>query len=107
MSIRNLIKETLLPSFKDSETFNNHKKEKSPVKIKHVAPIVYNVTSFYEIETIAKNLFIKQSVIINLSNLEIKDKYRVIDFLSGVIYTLRGKREKLEENIYIFSVSDD
>lgn len=107
MSIRNLIKETLLPNVRDSETFSSHKKAKSEIKIKHVAPIVYNVTSFYEIESIAKNLFVKQSVIINLSNLEIKDKYRVIDFLSGVIYTLHGKREKLEENIYIFSVGDE
>lgn len=107
MSIRTFIKEKLLPNSGDGDTFSSDKKEKEEVKVKHVAPIVYNVTSYYEIEGIAKNLFSKQSIIVNLSNLEIRDKYRVIDFLSGVVYSLKGKREKLEDNIYIFSVSDN
>lgn len=107
MSIRTFIKDKLLPNVSDSDAFSTNKKEKEVVKVKHVAPIVYNVTSYYEIEGIAKNLFSKQSIIVNLSNLDVKDKYRVIDFLSGVVYSLKGKREKLEENIYIFSVSDN
>ena len=71
-----------------------------------MAPIVYNVTSYYEIESIASNLFLKQSIIVNLSSLALKDKYRVIDFLSGVIYSLNGTRTKLEDNIYLFAISD-
>lgn len=107
MSIGKLIKETLLPHISDSDTFESHKKKKEVVKVKHVAPIVYNVTSYYEIEAIAANLFIKQSIIINLSNLEIHDRYRVIDFLSGVTYSLQGTRTKLEDNIYLFAVGDN
>ncbi len=107
MSIRTFIKDKLLPNTGDSDTLSTNKKDKEIIKIKHLAPIVYNVTSYYEIEGIAKNLFVKQSVIVNLSNLGTKDKYRVVDFLSGVTYSLNGKREKLEENIYIFTVSDE
>lgn len=103
MSIGKIIKETLLPHFSDSKTFKDTSKEKN--NDKKMAPIVYNVTSYYEVEPIASNLFKKQSIIINLSSLETKDKYRVIDFLSGVSYCLRGTRTKLEENIYLFTIN--
>lgn len=104
MSIKSLIKEVLLPNSSDSDAFKMPKKKE--VQIKKVAPIVYNVTSYYEIENIASNLFLRQSIIVNLSSLALKDKYRVIDFLSGVIYSLSGTRTKLEDNIYLFSVLD-
>ncbi|MCI6357261.1 MAG: cell division protein SepF [Erysipelotrichaceae bacterium] len=106
MSLKNIIKEKLLGNMTSSDSFNIPKNTENNIRIKHVAPIVYNVTSYYEIETIANNLFNNQSIIINLSNLELKDKYRVIDFLSGVCYSLKGKRTKLEDNIYIFTVED-
>jgi len=103
MSIGKLIRETLLPHFSDSESFVPSAKKVNTTK--KSAPIVYNVTSYYEIEPIASNLFAHQSIIINLSSLETKDKYRVIDFLSGVAYCLKATRTKLEENIYLFSTN--
>ena len=102
MSIKSLLKEALLPNSNDSDCFKAPKKKEE--HLKKVAPIVYNVTSYYEIENIASNLFLKQSIIVNLSSLALK--YRVVDFLSGVIYSLNGTRTKLEDNIYLFAISD-
>ncbi len=104
MSIKSILKEALLPNSNDSDCFKAPKKKEE--HLKKVAPIVYNVTSYYEIENIASNLFLKQSIIVNLSSLALKDKYRVVDFLSGVIYSLNGTRTKLEDNIYLFAISD-
>ncbi len=69
------------------------------------APRVFMVMNYNEAQEIANHLLAKQDVIVNVSNLITKDKYRVIDFLSGVVYALEGKRLKLEPNIYLFSLN--
>lgn len=76
------------------------KKEKE-----YVAPRVYNISTFYEVETIARDLLKESSVIVNVNGLSLSDRYRVVDFLSGVNYVLRGKRMKLDHNIYLFTSS--
>ena len=43
-------------------------------------------------------------VIVNVSNVELKSRYRYIDFISGYVMALNGKRCKLEENIYSFKI---
>lgn len=77
----------------------NENKENNQIN----APFVCVLSNFYEVERIAHYLVQRRSVIVNLTNLKNNDKYRVIDFLSGVIYTFKGKRQKLESNIYLFS----
>lgn len=51
-------------------------------------------------------LYLRQGdeVIVNVSLIELKDRYRVIDFLSGFIMAFQGKRKKIEENIYSFKI---
>ncbi len=46
----------------------------------------------------------QRQIIVNISSLEKSQRYRIIDFLSGYTYALNGSREKLEENIYMFSL---
>ena len=44
-------------------------------------------------------------MIVNVSLVSIKERYRVIDFLSGFVMAYQGKRKKLEENIYSFKIN--
>lgn len=106
MSIKSKIKSMLLPNENDGEVIYQNKTLTRPhlkKGTKQITPKVYMVSNYYEVEDIAKNLFLNQSVIVNLTNLITKDKYRVVDFLSGVIYSVDGKRSKLENNIYLFT----
>lgn len=69
------------------------------------SPRVFMIMNYNEAQEVANHILVKQDVIVNVSNLTTKDKYRVIDFLSGVIYSLEGRRLKLEPNIYLFSLN--
>lgn len=106
MSLKAKIKSILIPNENDGEIiYTNPNIKKSRIKntAKQITPKVFMLSNYYEVEQIARNLFVEQSVIVNLTNLSTKEKYRVVDFLSGVIYSLDGKRIKLENNIYLFT----
>lgn len=103
MSIRDKVKSFFVPSEKDTETLYQNNKKIANKKPQSVTPKVFFVMNYFEVEDIAVPLFYNQSVIVNISSLAMKDKYRVIDFLSGVIYVLEGTRQKLENNVYLFS----
>ena len=51
-------------------------------------------------------LYLRQGeeIIVNVSIVELKDRYRVIAFISGFVMAFNGKRKKLEENIYSFKI---
>lgn len=100
------LKKLLVPSEDDQEVIYENKKEvtnKERQKSKKT-PQVFMVMNYHEAQDIAHHLFIEQPAIVNVSNLLTKDKYRVIDFLSGVIYVLDGERQKLDKNIYLFTL---
>ena len=80
----------------------NQSKKNSSIKEDVNAPIIHIVSCIQESEKIAIELMQAKPVIINLTNISTNDKYRIIDFLSGVIFSLQGRRIKLEKNIYLF-----
>lgn len=67
-------------------------------------PRVFIVKNFEDVEDCVNCLEQIHSIIVNLSSLEISNRYRIVDFLSGYIYARKGYREKLESNIYMFSL---
>ena len=62
---------------------------------------VYAPRSFGDVTEIADALRNRQVVIINLQNADRTLLQRVVDFTSGVAYTLDGKIQKLAEAIYL------
>ncbi len=62
---------------------------------------VYSPRSFSDVTEIADALRNRQVVIINLQNADRTLLQRVVDFTSGVAYTLDGKIQKLAEAIYL------
>jgi cell division inhibitor SepF len=62
---------------------------------------VYAPRSFADVVEIADALRSRQVVIINLQNADRTLLQRVVDFTSGVAYTLDGKIQKLAEAIYL------
>ena len=66
-------------------------------------PQIYTLKHHLEVQEAAKALICNQDVIVDITNLDNKQKYSAIDFLSGVIFVLDGYRKKLDFNIYLFS----
>jgi cell division inhibitor SepF len=62
---------------------------------------VYAPRTFGDVVEIADALRARQVVIINLQNADRSLLQRVVDFTSGVAYTLDGKIQKLAEAIYL------
>lgn len=62
---------------------------------------VYSPRSFQDVVEIADALRNRQVVIVNLQNADRTLLQRVVDFTSGVTYTIDGKIQKLAEAIYL------
>ena len=62
---------------------------------------VYSPRSFGDVTEIADALRNRQVVIVNLQNADRTLLQRVVDFTSGVAYTIDGKIQKLAEAIYL------
>lgn len=62
---------------------------------------VYSPRSFGDVTEIADALRGRQVVIVNLQNADRTLLQRVVDFTSGVAYTIDGKIQKLAEAIYL------
>jgi cell division inhibitor SepF len=62
---------------------------------------VYSPRSFQDVVEIADALRGRQVVIVNLQNADRTLLQRVVDFTSGVTYTIDGKIQKLAEAIYL------
>ncbi len=96
----------MLEKIKDAlKTDKKGVKNGSPFYSYHkIPPQVFFPTSFDEVDQITSVIERHHPVIVNVSSLAIKDRYRIIDFLSGYIFALKGTREKLENSIYMFYV---
>lgn len=62
---------------------------------------VYAPRAFGDVTEIADALRNRQVVIVNLQNADRTLLQRVVDFTSGVAYTIEGKIQKLAEAIYL------
>ena len=62
---------------------------------------VYSPRAFADVTEIADALRSRQVVIVNLQNADRSLLQRVVDFTSGVAYTIDGKIQKLAEAIYL------
>ncbi len=67
-------------------------------------PCVFFPNAYKDLSKIIECLESGHNVIVNVSNMQEIGRFRIIDFLSGFIYAKKGKREKLEENIFLFSL---
>jgi cell division inhibitor SepF len=62
---------------------------------------VYSPRGYQDVVEIADSLRNRQVVIVNLQNADRTLLQRVVDFTSGVAYTIDGKIQKLAESIYL------
>jgi cell division inhibitor SepF len=63
----------------------------------------YIPTGFSEAREIGRSFREGHITIVNLSNLNTADGNRIVDFMSGLIFALRGKHERTHESVWILT----
>ena len=90
---------------------SNHKKNRKNSKVVDMptAPsngmrmVVYQPTSYDDTQNIIDFLKARKPVVVNLEILEIDVAQRVLDFISGAIYSLNGSIHKVSKGIFILA----
>lgn len=57
--------------------------------------ILYEPKSYNEVQEIADNILNKRAVVINLQRIDTAQAKRIVDFLSGTVYAVKGDIQKL------------
>ncbi len=63
---------------------------------------IFHPRRYEEVTEIADNLRAARHIVVNLVGADRALTQRVVDFLSGVVYTVDGKMQRLGEGIYLF-----
>ncbi|MBV8163341.1 MAG: cell division protein SepF [Candidatus Eremiobacteraeota bacterium] len=63
---------------------------------------IFHPRRFDEVTEIADNLRAARHIVVNLVGADRALCQRIVDFLSGVVYTVDGKMQRLGEGIYLF-----
>jgi cell division inhibitor SepF len=63
---------------------------------------IFHPRRFDEVTEIADSLRGARHVVVNLVGADRALSQRIVDFLSGVVYTVDGKMQRLGESIYLF-----
>ncbi len=97
----NLIEET------DEEIISNKRRKNQNNKIvsvhsqKNVKVILHEPHSYEEAQALADHLCSRRPVIVSLQYLDSNQARRVVDFLSGCVYALKGNIKKIGDSIFL------
>ncbi len=99
----------------DDKEYNNKKpriKSRADSKVVSISKnqdfklVFYKPESFDEIKDIADKLKNRKAVILNLEQLDHNNARRFIDFMSGAVYGLEGRIQKIANGVFIFTPSN-
>ena len=65
--------------------------------------VLFEPRSFDEAQEIARHLVDGRACIVNFHRIKKDYAQRIIDFLSGVVYSLKGSINKIDVNVYLCS----
>ena len=68
-------------------------------------PINYKPKSFSDTQEISDALKKGNIVVVDVSDIEKKDAYRMLDFLGGVMYALNGDMKRINKSTFEFSIN--
>lgn len=69
----------------------------------YVKVVVYQPSSFDDTQNIIDNLKSRKPVVVNLDSLEPELAQRVLDFMSGAVYSLNGTIQKVSRGIFVLA----
>lgn len=91
-------------NFKEKIAEKNEGEEVLEEKNDNIGVVMKNPTTQKEVQEIIDSLKVGATIIVNLTGFSATDRIRALDFLAGALYTLGGKLQVLEGNLYLVSV---
>lgn len=84
----------------------SHKRDKNVVSLSALQQpsskvVLCEPQSYDEAQEIADNLLNKRSVVINLQRVDAQQAKRIVDFLSGTVYAIKGDIQKLGVSTFL------
>jgi|SRR5690625_418224 len=84
----------------EEQPFTNKNNNKNVVSLSAIQQpnskvILCEPKSYNEVQEIADNILNKRSVVINLQRVDSEQAKRIVDFLSGTVYAVKGDIQKL------------
>lgn len=68
--------------------------------------VIYSPKNNNDVKKLVDCLLRNEACIINLESLKEIEQTRILDFLSGAVYALKGKINKLQTNLYVLLPSN-
>ena len=107
---KNPTKEVLIDDILQTESRPYKTTVQKPISAKEtITTVDYNNINVYspqnqeEIEKIVLNLIKNEASIINLKDLSKQEYTRVLDFLSGAVFALKGTINRLTQDLYLIT----
>lgn len=103
-----IVDETEIQQFRGKDNMTKSKKSNllGLPSQRQVTMILLKAKSDDEIETIAQHLKERRSVIVSFEEVDKETAQRVIDFLSGAIFSLDGTVQKVSTTTFLFATSN-
>lgn len=64
---------------------------------------VFKPSSLNEVQNLIDCLIEKEGLVVSLENAKIPDAQRILDFLSGAVYAIKGKITLLSDKLYLLT----
>lgn len=92
----------------EQQDINTKKKGKNVVNLTQMQQatakvVLYEPRTYEEAQEIADNIVNRRAVIINLQRVDDTQKKRIVDFLSGTVYAVKGDIQKLGAETFLCS----
>lgn len=86
---------------------NNLKKSQNKVVNLHTQNqfkvVIFQPEKFDEAQNICDHLKTKKPIVVNLEDVEKEEAQRIVDFLSGAVYSLDGNIQKISTGIFLIA----
>ena len=85
----------------DDDIVNDKSKNLKPESVNLNNLVIYSPKSNNDVKKLVDCLKNGEACIINLDSLKSIEQTRILDFLSGAVYAISGKINKLQNNLYV------
>lgn len=75
-------------------------------KVSNAKMMVKEPRSFDDSAEIANCLLANKAVVVNIHRLQESSAIRLLDFLAGVIYAIKGEYQRIDRNVFLFTPHD-
>src|SRR5690625_7301332 len=83
------------PSFESKQSKNKNVVSLTAIQQSSSKVVLYEPKSYNEVQEIADNILNRRAVVINLQRIDSTQAKRIVDFLSGTVYAVKGDIQKL------------